>query len=164
MADTKINEEFKAKQIERIQKLEEEEQFNDSLMRREYDDDYDDQYDGYRGVSVESGGNNVKSWHKRMEEMKRINQLVRADEAESKFWEDMRNTNRKDLYFDSHQESDTNSEVIVKEEDEVPSKLKSQNQNKPQGAPMNAAGTRKLRNKKFDKHRQQNKSIKKQEW
>ena len=54
----------------------------------EYDDDYNDEFDDYTPFGV-NDNNDVEDY----ESIKAQNTIVRAQEAEDKFWEDMRNPN-----------------------------------------------------------------------
>lgn len=101
---------------QRIKAMEAQEEEDYRLMNEDYNDDYDDQFDEPAPLSTTfdavGGDNNNSSsstskkqskkaaasapkinWEVRMKEMKRVNQILRSEEEEEKFWASMRNTN-----------------------------------------------------------------------
>lgn len=116
------HDEFLKNQKARLNMLEKEEIENKRVISEylfdEYNDDYDDQYDdivnvgklssgaliGGDIVELEDSGKKSKSkskqsgpiinWDVRMKDTKRLNNLIRAEEEEEKFWQSMKNTNR----------------------------------------------------------------------
>jgi hypothetical protein len=72
----------------------------------EYDDDYDDQYDGLDGGG-ELGGGDGESYDVDLDTIRTYNRAARRVEAEDKFWEESRNTNRQKLKRDGAPEAKT---------------------------------------------------------
>lgn len=100
---------------QRIKAMEAQEEEDYRLMNEEYNDDYDDQFDEPAPLSMtlDAGDDNNNSsstsskkqskkaaasapkinWEVRMKVIKRVNQILRSEEEEEKFWASMRNTN-----------------------------------------------------------------------
>jgi hypothetical protein len=79
-----------AERLREAERREEMEAFALEMFNREYDDDYDDQWDEYEpqvGGTTEGGLD-------QMEAALQYNKAVRAAEAEEQFWHSMRNTNK----------------------------------------------------------------------
>ena len=115
------DEEFKRRQRERLIAEEKARERDFNLLAAEYNDDYDDQWDdarsgedgvatnssvefgtegaglkSKRGKSTSSGAQSLAQriqWEVKLNDVRRLNTLIREKEAEDKFWEDMRNTN-----------------------------------------------------------------------
>lgn len=106
------NDAFKRAQKERMLAEERRREEDFLLMAADYQDDYDDQWDdaseaidpaaaakavqsskaAKKGAANQSVAQRIQ-WEVQMDKMKRVNSLIRENEAEDNYWADMRNTN-----------------------------------------------------------------------
>ena len=100
------NEQLRQQNKERVRLEELQRERDASILVHEYADDYDDQYDDYiaQSQSSKTKNNNNKSsnfqnstaavdWRSNMDRIKRFNTLLRQEEEEVAFWDEIKNTN-----------------------------------------------------------------------
>ena len=174
---------YKQIEKERIRALERQEEDDKLLISREYGDDYDDQYDNVVssisgptsvGETAASKRNNhvIIDWGVRMKETKRINSLIKQEEENLKYWQDLTISNKlpSDMMVQGGDDEGGDDSPPLQ-----PSNLGSRQSNTglPKGpsasnstAPNTANNTTsndktKFRTKRFDKHHQKDKANRK---
>lgn len=93
-------------------------------IETEYGDDYDDQYD-------EGGLKSSHNWQEEIEKILRVNKLLRNEEAEDAYWEDMRNPNQHGVRkkVDEEEEEDGIKEDEAKVSDKTETKQETKEPN-----------------------------------
>ena len=178
---------YKQIEKERIRALERQEENDKLLISREYGDDYDDQYDDVvssvsgptptasEPVASKKNNNVVIDWSVRMKETKRINTLIKQEEENLKYWQDLAIDNKLSSVVEAHDNSDEDgddvlpapSTSVVRAPNTGGAAPKGSNKSSstvPTNTSTNTKETEnktKYRTKRFDKHHQKDKAQRK---
>ena len=108
----------------------------------EYDDDYDDQYDGIGNDGKVGGAGDDTEWEHDYEAVKVYNTFAKTEEAEKTFWEENRNTNRNEKNQSYKRNNDNDSTTETNDNNHEQEENKNQNNDEKKWGPDKGKGGR----------------------